>query len=115
MTPKCHVVLSVCLVFFGWGGGGWEERWGEIQFTGGINFFTYIFTFFSVENSKVTMKKAQEDLAKARKLIRSMRSLEKSVPKSSLSCTEDKGLRLHQMAKKNNDKEKLQWYVKMLC
>lgn len=22
MTPKCHVVLSVCLVFFGWGGGG---------------------------------------------------------------------------------------------
>lgn len=21
MTPKCHVVLSVCLVFFGGGGG----------------------------------------------------------------------------------------------
>ena len=101
--------------FLGGGGGGGEERWGEIQFTGGINFFTYIFTFLSVENSKVTMKKAQEDLAKARKLIRSMRSLEKSVPKSSLSCTEDKGLRLHQMAKKNNETEKSHWYVKMLC
>ena len=22
MTPKCHVVLSVCLVFFFFGGGG---------------------------------------------------------------------------------------------
>ena len=112
--------MSCCFVclfgfFFFWGGGGWEERRGKIQFTGGINFFTYIFTFLSVENSKVSMKKAQEDLAKARKLIRSMRSLEKSVPKSSLSCTEDKGLGLHQMAKKNNDTEKSQRYVKMLC
>lgn len=25
MTPKCHVVLSVCLVFFGWGGGGRKD------------------------------------------------------------------------------------------
>ena len=27
MTPKCHVVLSVCLVFFflGGGGGGWRK------------------------------------------------------------------------------------------
>lgn len=44
MTPKCHVVLSVCLVFF-WVG-GWEERWDKIQFTGGINFF-YIYIYFS--------------------------------------------------------------------
>lgn len=106
-------MLFCLFVWFFLGGG--EERQGKIQFTGEINFFKYIFTFLSVENSKITMKKAQEDLAKARKLIRSMRSLEKSVPKSSLSCTEDKGLRLHQMAKKNNETEKSHWYVKMLC
>ena len=115
MTPKCHVVLSVCLVFFWVGGGGGRKDGIKFSSQVELTFFTYIFTFLSVENSKVTMKKAQEDLAKARKLIRSMRSLEKSVPKSSLSCTEDKGLRLHQMAKKNNDSEKSQRYVKMLC
>ena len=47
MTPKCHVVLSVCLVFFFFflGGGGWEERRGKIQLTGGIKFFKNIFKF----------------------------------------------------------------------
>ena len=31
MTPKCHVVLSVCLfVCFFWGGGG-EERQGKFS------------------------------------------------------------------------------------
>ena len=43
--------------------------------------------------------KAEEDLAKARKLIKSMRSLEKSASKNSQSTTEDNIQRLHQVAK----------------
>ena len=42
--------------------------------------------------------KAEEDLAKARKLIKSMRSLEKSASKNSPSTTEDNKQRLHQVA-----------------
>lgn len=32
MTPKCHVVLSVCLVFF-LGGGGRGGRKDEVKFS----------------------------------------------------------------------------------
>lgn len=41
--------------------------------------------------------KAQEDLAKARKLIKTMRSLEKSAARSSQSTTADHGQRVHQV------------------
>lgn len=62
----------------------------------------------------VNASKAQEDLAKARKLIKSMRSLEKSASKPSQSSTEDNRPRLHQVAspKKSTDKEGSQRYVK---
>ena len=58
--------------------------------------------------------KAQEDLAKARKLIKSMRSLEKSASKCSQSTTEDNAHRLHQVAassSRNMDKEGSHRYV----
>ena len=32
MTPKCHVVLSVCLVFFLGGGGGGGRKY-EVKFS----------------------------------------------------------------------------------
>ena len=80
-----------------------------------LNIFIFSFVILSVENSKVNVNKAQEDLAKARRLIKSMRSLEKSASKASLSCTEDNGLRLHQVAssKKSTHKEGSQRYVKI--
>ena len=61
--------------------------------------------------------KAQEDLAKARKLIKSMRSLEKSASKCSQSSTEDIGQRLHQVAcpsSRDNHKEGSHRFVKSL-
>ena len=74
----------------------------------------------SVKNSKAAtlganVNKAQEDLAKARKLIKSMRSLEKSASKPSQSSTGDDGPRLHQVAssKRSVDKEGLQRYFKI--
>lgn len=56
--------------------------------------------FLAVRSSKTggNATKAEEDLAKARKLIKSMRSLEKSASKSSQSTTEDNKQRLHQVA-----------------
>lgn len=74
----------------------------------------------SVKNSKAdtvgaNVNKAQEDLAKARKLIKSMRSLEKSASKPSQSSTGDDRPRLHQVAssKRSVDKEGSQRYFKI--
>lgn len=86
-------------------------------------FFVILYLFFSlflpsVKNSKAAtlganVNKAQEDLAKARKLIKSMRSLEKSASKPSQSSTGDDGPRLHQVAssKRSVDKEGSQRYM----
>jgi len=65
--------------------------------------FISLFVLPSVGNSKdatvnANVNKAQEDLAKARKLIKTMRSLEKKVSKPSQSSTGDDGTRLHQVA-----------------
>ena len=76
----------------------------------------------SVKNSKAdtvfgaNVNKAQEDLAKARKLIKSMRSLEKNASKPSQSSTAaDDGPRLHQVAssKRSLEKEGSQRYYKI--
>lgn len=88
--------------------------------------FFILFLFFplllpSVKNSKAAtvganVNKAQEDLAKARKLIKSMRSLEKSASKpSQQSSTANDGPRLHQVAssKRSVDKEGSQRYFKI--
>ena len=88
-------------------------------------FFHFVFIFSlassSVKNSKAAtvganVNKAQEDLAKARKLIKSMRSLEKSASKpSQQSSTANDGPRLHQVAssKRSVDKEGSQRYFKI--
>ena len=86
-------------------------------------FFHIVFIFSSllpsVKNSKAdtvgaNVNKAQEDLAKARKLIKSMRSLEKNASKPSQSSTVDDEPRLHQVAssKRSLDKEGSQRYFK---
>jgi len=80
--------------------------------------FLPIFLVPAVKNSKVgtvpgNASKAQENLAKARKLIKSMRSLEKKASKSSQSSTEDNGQRLHQVAassSRTRDKEATKRY-----
>ena len=72
-----------------------------------------------VKNSKAdtvgaNVNKAQEDLAKARKLIKNMRSLEKNASKPSQSSTVDDGPRLHQVASKRSlDNEGSQRYYKI--
>lgn len=86
--------------------------------------FISLFVLPSVGNSKdatvnANVNKAQEDLAKARKLIKTMRSLEKKASKPSQSSTGDDGTRLHQVAssKSSVGKEESQRYftVRTLC
>ena len=98
-----------------------SDNFGLFSYSHWLNFYVFLlFHISSVRNLKagaagVNASKAQEDLAKARKLIKSMRSLEKSASKSSQTSTEDNGSRLHQVASSNKstDKEGSQRYVKI--
>jgi len=80
--------------------------------------FISLFVLPSVGNN-ANVNKAQEDLAKARKLIKTMRSLEKKASKPSQSSTGDDRTRLHQVAssKSSVGKEESQRYftIRTLC